>query len=464
VSRHPNNKSWENEGLKIAKLLSRGGFQAFFVGGTVRDMLLGRQLHDLDIATSAPPDKTEKILGKGGYSTKAYGKGYGTIMAVAKPGPIEITTFRKEGRYVNRRRPETVTYVGDYAEDSRRRDFTINSMYMDPQSGEILDPQLGQRDIKRKLVKFVGDPRKRIDEDALRMLRAVRLAMQLGFALERNSFAAIKTRAKYIQQITGERIKAELDKMLALPDKEAAVRLLDRAGLLRFVMPEVYALKKISHKSRTYHLEGSVFEHTMLVLKNVRPGDVRMGYAALYHDTGKALTATPREKPEGLVNSFPNHEFVSAELFGKFAQRMRFGAQDRDFILWITKMHMKQFVFSKGMSQDKKVELATHKLFPELIEFWRADQAGKLVMHEGKVVPAKSTARAEALKLLAKINSKKKILDQVADGDLVMREAGLSEGRRVGEIKNVLATKIVYGEIKNLLDAKKFLNALRKNT
>jgi tRNA nucleotidyltransferase/poly(A) polymerase len=454
----------EQEGLKILKLLKQNGFEAFWVGGTVRDLLLKRKIDNLDIATSARPDDTEKILNRAKFSHKPIGKAYGTILAITKYGPIEITTFRREGKYISRRRPEEVTYIQDHREDSKRRDFTINAMYYDPITKQILDPQNGQKDLERKLLKFVGDPKKRIDEDALRMLRAVRFSIQLNFKLEKNSYAAVKTRAKYIQVISGERVKAELDKILSSENKVLGIRLLDELGILKFIMPEITELKKTHHKSKFYHLEGSAFEHTLLVLEHMPAGDPALAYAALFHDAGKALTATPKQKEEGVVNSFHNHENVSAELFKTFADRLKFSRKEADMILWITKMHMKRIAFIKDMGESKKIQLARHKYFPQLIKLWRADSVGNLRIINGKKVPGTPRAYEEGVKLLANIQTKKKLIEKFSKGELIIKHAQVSPGPKIAALKTLLEKNILEDKIKTLRDVKNFLQNLRKNT
>lgn len=454
----------EQEGLRIAKLLQQSGFKAFWVGGTVRDTLLKRELDNLDIATNAKPEETEKILSRNKYSHKPIGKAYGTILAITPGGPIEITTFRREGRYINRRRPEEVTYIDNYLEDSKRRDFTINSMYYDPVNGELLDPQNGRKDLERKLLRFVGDPRKRIDEDALRMLRAVRFVVQLGFKLEKNSFAAIKTRAKYIQSISGERIKSELDKIMLSPHKEQGIEILDGLGLLRFILPEISNLKQVTHKSKFYHLEGSVFEHSLLALKNVPAGDLILAYAALFHDTGKISTGIPKQKPEGLVNSFPAHENVSAKLFKNFAKRLKFSRKETDAILWITQMHMKHYAFIRDMSESKKITLAQHKLFPQLLEIWRADAMSNARIENEKTVFGNDNAYQEGLNYLNKIHSKKNLIHKLTDGKIIMKYSLVPPGPKVGALKSSLTKLIVDGKISTLRDAENFLKRYAKNT
>ncbi|MDP3763552.1 MAG: CCA tRNA nucleotidyltransferase, partial [bacterium] len=242
----------EKAGFKIAKLLQanyaltrpvghplpqgerdnlkRNYYKAFYVGGFGRNKVLKLESDNMDIATDALPDQVEQILNKAKIKTKAVGKKFGTILAIVDSFPIEITTFRQESRYSDNRHPDQDQFIKDYLNDAKRRDYTINAFYYDPIKKKLYDPANGQKDIKLKLLRFVGDPKKRIDEDGLRMLRGVRLATQLGFKLEKNSFAAIKTRAKYIQGVSGERIKAELDKILLSENRSAGLELLDKIG------------------------------------------------------------------------------------------------------------------------------------------------------------------------------------------------------------------------------------------
>ncbi len=216
----------EKAGTKAVKLLQSKGFQVFWVGGIVRDMMLKRSSDNVDIATDALPDEVEKIFKQ--YKAKPIGKQFGSILVIIDDVKVEITTFRSEGRYSNRRHPDQVSFIKDYLQDAKRRDFTINALYFDPIKKELYDPTNGLKDLERKLIRFVGDPKKRIDEDALRMLRAVRLATQLGFKLEKNTFAAIKTRAKYIQTLNQNQIRKELVKI-------KGTELLKSTGLFRFL-------------------------------------------------------------------------------------------------------------------------------------------------------------------------------------------------------------------------------------
>lgn len=458
------NSQIEEEGLRIVKALQAGGFKAFWVGGSVRDMILRRTVDNLDIATSARPNQTLVVLKKLKLASKEVGKQYGTILAVTKYGPVEITTFRAEGEYVGRRRPKQVEYIDDYVVDSKRRDLTINALYYDPVKQELLDPQNGLADLERGLIKFVGDPKQRIDEDALRLIRAVRFAVQLSFKIEKNSFAAIKTRAKYIAGVPGERVKTELDKILLDRNRIDGMRLLDASSLLQFIMPEVTALKTIHHKSVKYHLEGSVFEHTLLVLQNVKAGSLPLAYAALYHDAGKAVTATPKLKDGRLVNSFPAHEYASAELFRNLAERLKMGRRDTQLILWITREHMKRIAFIKDMSFDKKIALVTHKDFPCLLEQWRADSISNLQYVDGNKAFGQPVAYKEGLKLLKKTQSKSKLIQQLTNGELILSITKSKPGPQIKKLKLLITENILKNKIKNLSSLKKFLTNYTKST
>ncbi len=222
------NNKLHKAGLKVAKLLQQNSFQAFWVGGVVRDILLKYKSDNIDIATDALPDEVEKILRKAKIRYGALGKHFGTIMAIVKKVPVEITTFRTEGRYSNKRHPDKIVFIKDFLQDAKRRDFTINALYFDPVTKEFFDPTNGIKDLGLKLIRFIGDPKKKIDEDALRMLRGVRLATQLNFKLEKNTFAAIKTRAKYIQGLSINQINKETEKI-------SDENLLKQTGLMKFI-------------------------------------------------------------------------------------------------------------------------------------------------------------------------------------------------------------------------------------
>ncbi|OGE74113.1 MAG: hypothetical protein A3I07_00285 [Candidatus Doudnabacteria bacterium RIFCSPLOWO2_02_FULL_42_9] len=447
------------QGLKVAKLLTESSHLAFFVGGVVRDMLLKRESNNIDIATDATPDQIEKILKKARLPVVPIGKKYGTILTTIDSMPVEITTFRSESRYSDNRHPDQVQFIQDYLADAKRRDFTINALYYDPILKKQFDPTDGIKDLRLRLIRFVGDPKKRIDEDALRMLRAVRLAIQLGFKLEKNAFAAIKTRAKYIQDISGERIKAELDKILLSQNAEKGIRLLDEVGLLKFIFPEVSKLKNFSHKSKKYHLEGDQFDHTILAVKGVEQDDLDLKYAALFHDIGKPAVAKRMFKNgEWVIRTF-GHEFESAKLFKGIAKRLRFSRLSAQKIEWTIENHRLESPFSKDMSERKKIILAFHPDFSFLIELWKVDSlANYKRLENGKVGPDYPVGWKKGKNYLKLIEQKKNLLAKLADGNLIMKYSKLKPGPQLGRKIEDIKVQIVLVKIKNENELKRYLS------
>ncbi|OGE83229.1 MAG: hypothetical protein A3B10_01055 [Candidatus Doudnabacteria bacterium RIFCSPLOWO2_01_FULL_44_21] len=475
--------SLEKVGLKIVKLLQSQGFAAFWVGGVVRDKLLGlrftvtlpvkesvlRQTSDdtrgdnvklstnIDIATDATPDQIEKILNQAKIKVKPIGKQFGSILAIVNNWPIEITTFRAEGRYSDKRHPDQVTYIRTYIRDAERRDFTINALYFDPIKKQLFDPVGGLKDLKLKLLKFVGDPKKRIDEDALRMFRAVRFATELHFKLEKNSFAAIKTRAKYIQGVSGERIKAELDKILFSKNRADGIMLLDKVGLLKFIIPEFEPLKSFSHQSKNYHLEGSQFEHTLLVLKKIKESNLDLLYAILFHDIGKPQKAQKVLKKEGWVISTKGHADAGADIFLQFAKRLKFPKSNRDTIEWLIRNHMLMFDYLH-MRPIKQIRLAEHPAFDLLMRHWHYDEAGtKRSKYADDHQRRYLRSRAIGLQLLDQLKQKQNLIKKLSSGELIMKYSNLKPGPSLGQKIEEVKVQIVLGKIKNGQELKYYL-------
>ncbi len=458
----PSNKLFKT-GLKIVRLIAKKDHLAFFVGGVVRDMLLKRESNNIDIATDATPDQTEKILIAGGFEPKPLGKKFGTILTIVDKTPVEITTFRSEGRYSDNRHPDQVRFIKEYLDDAKRRDFTINALYYDPIKKQLYDPTKGIKDLRLMLIRFVGDPKKRIDEDALRMLRGVRLATQLGFKLEKNTFAAIKTRAKYIQGISGERIKMELDKILLSTRRGEGIRLLDATGLLKFILPELVTLKNVSHKSKLFHLEGNVFAHTILVIEALATDNLDLLYAGLFHDLGKVIKPLKVYRQGEWRNSFRGHDRVSVDIFKKFSSKYRFSKHSRDNVLWLIEHHDDWRNFME-MKPRTKLRFVSNKNFSLLVELTKADDAGNIRNNNKDEVKQKRKALyLESEKLLKQVRSTAKLQSELANGDVIMKHSGLKPGRELGQKIEDVKTEIILGRIKNKVDLKKYF-IRRKNT
>ena len=320
--------------VDIARTLRAAGYNALFAGGCVRDALLGRPLKDIDIATSARPDEVEHLFPD---ATVAVGKAFGVIVVLRNQQPFEVATFRADGAYTDGRRPDAVRFT-DAAEDARRRDFTINGLFYDPVSNEILDFVQGREDLGAGLVRAIGDPAQRFQEDHLRLLRAVRFTAVLGFQLDPATATAVRESALLLADVSAERIGMEFTRMLceALRASQLLEMLLD-LNLLRVFLPEVAAMKGVEQPA-AYHPEGDVWTHTCLMLDAIpAPRDPTLAYAALLHDVGKPPTF--EIGPAG-VPRFPNHATVGAQMAREILQRLKRPKELTDAVVTAVERHM----------------------------------------------------------------------------------------------------------------------------
>lgn len=297
--------------INILSRLETGGFSALVAGGAVRDMLLGRTPHDYDIATSAKPAQVKELFAR----TIDTGIKHGTVTVVEQKTGYEITTFRRDGDYRDGRHPEGVTFVDDIREDCARRDFTINAMMYSPKTG-LVDYFGGREDLRRGIVRCVGDPERRFKEDALRMLRAVRFGAALSFKIEDCTWKAIKKYAMLIKRVSSERILEELNKIL-LSENPDYIRKLHECGLLKYIMPELERCFGEPQRNK-YHIYD-VGEHIMQTVKNTPP-DMVMRWAALLHDIGKPCCASV---DSGGIIHFYGHHRESCRIAVDLLHRLR---------------------------------------------------------------------------------------------------------------------------------------------
>lgn len=337
--------------LSIAQTLQSAGHQAYFAGGCVRDLLLGLTPKDYDVATSATPQQVEALF----PNTVAVGAHFGVIL-VLQPGPeypgpeaadipTEVATFRNDGSYTDGRRPDQVTFSTSPQEDVRRRDFTINGMLLDPArlaagasvEEATLDFVGGRDDLRAGIVRAIGDPRQRFTEDKLRMLRAVRFAARLGYTIEPETLAAIRELAAQIHQVSPERVRDELTRMLIQGNAHIALRLLDETGLLAEVLPEAKKMQGVEQPPQ-YHPEGDVWVHTLLLLEKLpHSSSATLAWGALLHDIGKP--ATFRRAPDRI--RFDGHVEVGERIAEVILNRLRFSNEDKAQILALIHNHMK---------------------------------------------------------------------------------------------------------------------------
>jgi poly(A) polymerase len=360
--------SFREAAVEIARRLQRAGFAAFWVGGCVRDFLLGCEPHDYDIATDAKPEQVEKLFRK----TIPVGKKFGVVIVVEGQQQFQVATFRAEADYRDGRRPEKVVFASAEA-DALRRDFTVNGLFYDPATEQIHDWVGGEKDLRAKIIRTIGEPEERFAEDHLRLLRAVRFAARLDFEIEPRTFAAIQSLAPKIKLISAERIRDELLKLFRPPHAARGLVLLCDSGLLAPVSPELAATISCG-QSPEYHPEGTVFEHIRLMLEKLPPGaDELLPWAVLLHDIAKPVTAE-RDATTGAIH-FYGHEKTGAELARAILNRLRFPKKQIDEIAACVLHHM-QFKDVKQMRKATLRRLLLRETFPLELELHRLDCLG----------------------------------------------------------------------------------------
>lgn len=312
--------------LEVAAIVS----PVYLVGGSVRDLLMGRACDDYDFATPLRPDEVEAAVRDAGRRPHLTGKRFGTIGFSVAGRKVEVTTFRAESYTRGSRRPD-VEYLDDLGDDLARRDFTVNAIALHGET--IVDPCGGRRDIEGRLVRAVGDARARFKEDPLRMLRAARFASQLGFDVETATVAAMHRGAHRILSVARERWVAELDKLLVGPGVAAALRLLADTGLMRYLLPELQLQVGFDQNS-PWH-DRTLFEHTLTVV-GATPPDVTLRWAALLHDCAKPYVRT--EKPGR--STYVHHDALGAEIVERTALYLRWSAARRDAVRELVERHM----------------------------------------------------------------------------------------------------------------------------
>ena len=370
--------------LTIVRTLRETGHQAFFAGGCVRDLLLGLEPKDYDVATSAAPDQIVALFPK----TVTVGAHFGVVLVLSdQPGTpqpdapdiaTEVATFRSDGAYSDGRRPDAVRYTTDPREDSLRRDFTINGMLLDPIAYEatgdlasaVLDYVGGRDDLRRGIVRAIGDPKLRYAEDKLRLLRAVRFAARLNFHLE---VEGIRCKAADINQVSAERIRDELTRILTEGGARRGFELLYQLGLLARVLPEVVRLRGVAQPPE-FHPEGDVWIHTMLLLEKLPAGcSQTLAWGALLHDIGKPATyQPPNPKVPGDRIRFNGHVEVGIRIAEEILARLRFSNDDRAQILALIKHHMR-FADMLQMKQSTLKRFLRLNRFDEHLELHRLD-------------------------------------------------------------------------------------------
>src|SRR6202521_3392191 len=363
--------------ISTIETLRQHGFQAYLVGGCVRDLLLGREPADFDVATSATPTQVMETFPE----TYAVGAQFGVVLVPSPGGEcadgeegtsksyvVEVATFRSDLGYSDGRHPDEVRFTQDPREDAARRDFTINGMMLDPVTGEVLDFVGGRKDLEAKLIRAIGDPNRRFGEDKLRMLRAVRFAARFEYEIEADTLAAIQLLARDIQLVSRERVRDELTKMLTEGHARRAFLLLDQTGLLREVLPEISVMKGVQQPPE-FHPEGDVFVHTLLLLDHLpSPCPATLAWGALLHDVGKP--ATFRVAPDRI--RFDGHVDVGVKMAEEICRRLRLSGDDIQQVSALVDHHMR-FGQVTRMSESTLKKFLRMPHFEEHLALHRAD-------------------------------------------------------------------------------------------
>lgn len=349
--------------VDAVRRLQEAGFIAYWAGGCVRDLIIGRHAKDFDIATNAVPDKVVELF----PGAVAVGKCFGVVRVPVEGNWYEVATFRQDAEYLDGRRPSAVTF-SDPETDAQRRDFTVNALFYDPLKGQVIDFVSGREDIDHRVIRAVGNPRERFREDHLRLLRAVRFAATLDFVLDPDTAAAIREWATKVSAVSAERVREELSRLWVEARRAGdALILLRELGLLQVILPEVAAMHGVEQPPQ-YHPEGDVFQHTVVMLNDMDTDDYRLAWAVLLHDVGKPPTA---QFKDGRWR-FECHAAVGAEATRAILQRLRFSTDDTDEITHMVSNHMR-FIDVKSMRRATLRRIVGAPTFHSEMELHRLD-------------------------------------------------------------------------------------------
>jgi tRNA nucleotidyltransferase (CCA-adding enzyme) len=424
--------------LAVCRRLRQAGFEAYLVGGSVRDLLVGRSVGDFDVATSARPADTLRVFGAR-FSVPT-GIQHGTVTVLTGEPPqlrqVEVTTFRGEGAYLDGRHPSVVTFGATLAEDLSRRDFTMNAIAYEPEAGAIIDLHQGQQDIARRLVRTVGDPIQRFSEDGLRPMRAVRQATQLGFEVDAFTLAAIPATVEAFRKVSAERVRDELLKLLLAPHPSRGIELMRETGLLAEVLPEVLAT--FGCRQNRFH-RHDVYQHSLATLDAVSAEPI-LRLAALLHDVGKPRTQTAQPEAPGEFGFF-KHEYVGAEMVEAIAGRLRLSRAETELLVGLVANHM--FFYTPDWTDGtvrRFVNRAQAERIPLLFALREAD-----IVSRGRGEDRECETRELRARIarVAAEDAALRVKDLAVNGADVMRVLGVGPGPQVGRVLNRLLERVL---------------------
>ncbi|OGM02358.1 hypothetical protein A2115_03295 [Candidatus Woesebacteria bacterium GWA1_41_8] len=423
----------------ILEEFEKSGFEIYIVGGAVRDLVMGKILYDWDFTTNATPEEMLKLFPEAYYTNE-----FGMVGIPNDPRPFEITTFRTEHGYSDSRRPDKVSWGKSLKEDLKRRDFTINAMALrksDKNTYELIDHFKGKSDLAKKLVRAVGDPQERFSEDALRMMRAVRIAAELDFKIEEKTLNAIQANAKTIERISKERVRDELLKTLASAHPYEGIILLRESNLLEELIPELEKTFGVEQKSPGRHHIYDVGTHSLMALKYCPSTDPVVRFATLIHDIGKPQTF--KKMPNGTL-TFYNHELVSTRIAKRISERLKFSKKQSDKLIKLVRWH--QFTVDEHQTDSALRRFIRHVSTDYLADMLDLRVGDRL----GGGATETSWRLEEFKKRLVEVQKQPfSITDLKIDGKDVMQELNINPGPTVGQVLKTVFEEVVDKKLPN---------------
>lgn len=425
-----------NEVKIILDKFKNAGYQIYIVGGAVRDLLMGKVVKDWDFTTDANPEEILKIIPEGFYDNK-----FGTVGLLVGDSLFEITTMRKEGKYEDFRHPTQIAWTDKIEEDLARRDFTINAMALTV-DGVLVDPFHGEQDIKNKIIKAVGDPNSRFQEDALRLIRAVRLSTELEFEIDENTSNAVKENAQLIKQIAWERIRDELFKILASTSPYIGIVKLRNVGILQIILPELERCFGVVQEGPKHDRVYDIGEHSLLTLKNTPSTDPLIRLAALLHDVGKPDTV--HTASDGNV-TFYHHDVVGGQIVRQIARRFNISKKQTDKLYKLVRWHL--------FTVDERQTDSAIRRFIKNVGMENIDDIMALRVGDRLGGGTKTAISWRMRKYRERINEVLKkpfsITDLKVNGNDVMEVLKIKPGPKVGEILQKLFEEVLEDSVKN---------------
>jgi len=432
----PDNPMYSAAVKVLNRIESELSEKAYIVGGCVRDIIMGKEPKDVDIASSADPEQISQI-----FKTHDIGKSkdFGIVVVQQDGFSFEVAQFREDGEYTDNRRPDSVKAVKSFEKDAMRRDFTINALGID-KDGEIIDYVGGLDDLKNKIIKAVGDPKKRFKEDALRILRLLRFAAKTGFDVDENTLTSATELLDSLQTLSVERIRDEFFKSAETGESLARfIEKLDELGILERLIPEFHKMKGLKHNPK-HHPEGGPYEHTLSALRASKSTNPLTNLAVLFHDLGKTTTL-------GYKNDQPTyygHEAAGVPIFNGIAARLKFSNDDKEAINYAIENHMRGHNIDK-MNDKKILQLRHNKHWDLLKDVIYSDEASRLHVFEPEKFETKMGKVEDVLKKFENkpVNEFEKQMGTIINGKMIMELLPNVKGEEIGRIKNAVRDWVI---------------------